>query len=290
MADMTEKIKTMNSVVRTGMMLFGLVVLSVGGFMIYQFYIAPSYEAEKTKLELEKTSAKLAELQRNYDEQSEQLELQAQQISDLSAENSELKVAIEKLEVRNKLLKLDQRLAEIKVLETGTESDTGDPYMEIEFVELSADNQPIGEKKRARLKGEMLYVDALVVKFNDQYIEENDLLRGSTLHVFQSVWGDLDGPRGGLRLDENLKKKKDYKTAYGTPEEMSEFERKIWGDFWAFSNSPEKQKEFGIRAGHGQANYVKAEENKTYRVILRASDGFSLVPMTAGSQVNDSPK
>ena len=180
--------------------------------MIYEFYIAPSYEAEKTKLELEKTSAKLAELQRNYDEQSEQLEMQAQQISDLSAENSELKVAIEKLEVRNKLLKLDQRLAEIKVLETGTESDTGDPYMEIEFVELSADNQPIGEKKRARLKGEMLYVDALVVKFNDQYIEENDLLRGSTLHVFQSVWGDLDGPRGGLRLDENLKKKKDYKT------------------------------------------------------------------------------
>ena len=290
MADMTEKIKTMNSVVRTAMMLAGLGAIGIGAFLVYDLYIRPSYEVKQTKEELRKTSAELAELKRDYQQQTEKLAEQSLEIESLNVENSELKVAIEKLEVRNKLLKLDQRLAEIKVLETGNEADSGDPYMEIEFVELSPEGEPIGEKKRARLKGDMLYVDALVVKFHDRYIEENDLLRGSTLHVFQSVWGDLDGPRGGLRLDENLKEKKNYETAYGTPEEMSEFERKIWSDFWAFSNNPEKQKEFGIRAGHGQANYVKAEENKTYRVELRASDGFSLVPLNANQSNNDSSK
>lgn len=290
MADMTEKIKTMNSVVRTGILLIGIAAIIFVGYMGYESYVRPAYEAQRAKQELEKTTAELEKLRLDHQKQEQQIAEQTEQINVLNVENSDLKDKIAKLEVRNKLLKLDRRLAQIKILETGTEADSGEHYMEIEFVELDKDNNPIGEKKRTRLKGELLYVDSLVVKFDDKYIEENDLLRGSTLSVFRAIWGDGDGPRGGLRLDENLRTDNKYETAYGTAEQMSDFERKIWNDFWTFSNDPEKQKEFGIRAGHGQANYIKPVENRIYRVELRASDGLSLVPITEDQEVKESSK
>ena len=57
---------------------------------------------------------------------------------------------------------------------------------------------------------------------------------------------------------------------------MTEFEMKIWRDFWQVANDPELQGEMGIRANHGQVSYVVASKGKTYQVNLRASDGISL--------------
>ena len=64
---------------------------------------------------------------------------------------------------------------------------------------------------------------------------------------------------------------------------MSEFEEKIWKDFWTIANDSTKSKELGIRANHGQAVYVKAEEGKTYQIELRASDGLSFKTITTAT-------
>ena len=60
---------------------------------------------------------------------------------------------------------------------------------------------------------------------------------------------------------------------------MSEFEKKLWGDFWEFANDPKKAAEMGIRAANGEAVSVKVREGKTYSISLRASGGLSIRPL-----------
>jgi hypothetical protein len=43
-------------------------------------------------------------------------------------------------------------------------------------------------------------------------------------------------------------------------------------------NDEQKARDLGIRAAHGQAVSIKAQKGKSYRVLLRASDGLSIVP------------
>ncbi|HBE70259.1 MAG TPA: hypothetical protein DDW52_19085 [Planctomycetaceae bacterium] len=57
---------------------------------------------------------------------------------------------------------------------------------------------------------------------------------------------------------------------------MSDFEKKLWSEFWEFANDPEKAKAMGIRAANGEANNIKVVEDATYSVSLRASGGVSI--------------
>ena len=66
--------------------------------------------------------------------------------------------------------------------------------------------------------------------------------------------------------------------AYSRGGVPSEFEKQIWSDFWNIANDEAKAKELGIRAAHGEAVSIKAEKGKTYKVLLRASDGLSIAP------------
>jgi hypothetical protein len=66
--------------------------------------------------------------------------------------------------------------------------------------------------------------------------------------------------------------------AYARGGQVSNFERKIWDDFWVIANDPSRAEALGIRAAHGQAVSMKVQEGKSYRVELRASDGLSIVP------------
>ena len=74
---------------------------------------------------------------------------------------------------------------------------------------------------------------------------------------------------------------------YGRGGEMSEFEKKIWGDFWEVANSETKQNELGIRAVHGEAPSIKVKKGKAYRVDLRASGGLSIT--NAGDVATPTP-
>jgi hypothetical protein len=54
---------------------------------------------------------------------------------------------------------------------------------------------------------------------------------------------------------------------------VSEFEKKIWDDFWNLANSPEQAAEMGIRTLHGDAVSIKVKKGNRYRITVRASGG-----------------
>jgi hypothetical protein len=96
------------------------------------------------------------------------------------------------------------------------------------------------------------------------------------MFVFKSIFGELERPVDAKRLD--TQSHADLPGIYKNAQQ-NEFEQKIWNDFWKVSNSLSLQKELGIRASHGQANYVVGEKGQSYQVEIRASGAMSLKPL-----------
>jgi len=195
-----------------------------------------------------------------------------QQQTEIVALNDEVarqQVEIERLDTALNLHKLERRLARIRVLDTGVDEATGRKFSKIEFAELNELGDPVGEPKQFQLDGEMIYVDYWVVKFDDQYVEQADLERGTSICMFHRIFGDLQNPKDGYSLDEPGQRPGNY--ARGSV--MSDFEKKIWDDFWTIANDPQQAAKMGIRALHGDAVSIKVEKGKVYRITVRASAG-----------------
>jgi hypothetical protein len=247
-----DNVRTLNSVMRTMILLVILAAIGYGGYQAYRRIIVPGLGADTTKAELEDSLRRIADLEKS-------LEAKTQEIS--------------KLQAALKLLKVDRRLAQVKILDKGIDPADGRPYLNVEFVEVDERGQPIAQPRTFRLAGDKLYVDCWLVKFQDQYVENADALRGTTMCIFKGIFGNLDGPEGSFPLDQGQRLEA---TAYGQGGEVSQFEQQIWSDFWSVANSADKQRELGIRAAHGQVNYVLVEAGMVYQVDLRASDGATI--------------
>jgi hypothetical protein len=239
--------------------------LGYAGCVGYQTYVVPAQEAKVAKAELAKMNERYDELHRNFELKS--------------AENERLTTAV-------KLLKVDRRLANVDIVATGKE-ENGDPYMDVEFYEVSGEGKKIGETRSFRLKGDELYVSTWVAQFEDRYVETGDLIRGSSLCVFKRIWGNLDGPNGGFALDNPDANDGGVPVFYENESPATALERKIWTDFWSVSNDPQKQKELGIRTSSGIAPFIQIARGQTYQYELRSSGGPSVKPLKPLDELSD---
>lgn len=268
MARMMENISTLNSVIRTLLALFLVVVLSWGGWVAYTTYNAADIELRKQTRELENARQELVL-------REETIKKQDETIAGLNQEIKEKDQKISHLETAMRLLKMDRRLAHLRVLDQTTDAETGEKSTRVAFVEVNEEGYPIGPERVFGLKGDMAYIDYWIVKFEDKYIEEADLDRSTSICLFRRIFGEYQEPSQGYTIDEVGSRPH----AYDRGGAMSDFEKKIWSDFWTLANDPEKAKELGIRAAHGEAVNIRMEPNKRYQVQLRASDGLSITPI-----------
>ena len=243
-SSMWENLRIVNSSVRTLMVVVFLGLFCFLGWIGYTKYVVPGLEAGKLREDLAKLQARLEEQEKE----------------------------LVKVRTALKLLKVDRRRASLKVLQKGVDPSTSEPWFDVEFSEIGMDGVPITSARKFRLKGSIVYVDARVVKFEDKHIEGADELRGTSICVFKGLWGDENERSEHFSLDAEP----GVRTAYGDPSQRSEFENKLWENFWQIANSRELQEEMGVRANHGQVNYIEVEAGKTYDINLRSSDGLTI--------------
>lgn len=256
MGEVIETVKTVNSAVRTGLAVVLVGGMGAGGYYGYNLY----RDGELKALELSKTKAMVEE--------------QRQEIERKNIAIRERDVKISKLAAAMRALKVTQRVAVLDVIDQKVDEATGEIRTQIEFRELTDDGREIDKPRQFIVPGDEIYVDCLLVKFLDQYVEEADIDKGATLYLFERIFSDKLAPEKGYALDEA----NDRPKAYATGGKMTAFEKQIWKDFWTLANDPQKASEFGIRAAHGQANHFKAVKGKRYRVEVRASDGMTILP------------
>ncbi len=244
MGKINEAFKTFNTTVRTVIGAGFVGLLSYGGYYGYSEY-------SKHQRELAAAQA-----------QVEQLEVELKQ----SIEK------LERLETSLKLLKTDQRLARLDVLKIERNEKDEAVKSFVRFVELSPKGDPISEGKTFELPGDVVYIDNWVIRFDDKFVENADLQRGTSLCLFRRIFSEQLRPSEGFPLDQVGMRPQ----AYARGGTMTEFEKELWANFWQFANDPDKASKMGIRAANGEAVSMKLLEGKSYNVNLRSSDGLSM--------------
>lgn len=263
MGRLTDTVATVNSSVRTILATLLLLVFGGIGYVAYE-------KVTRDERELSLANAKWQETQQMLGKANQQIEA-------LQVDLGRAQERVDQLETSLRLLKMDQRLARLDVIDKQepAEGEEGRVKTTVRFAELTPDGDPIGEPREFTIEGDIIYLDNWVVKFEDRFVEEANLERGTSLALFRRLFGEYQNPADGYPLD----------TVGGMPQayrrggEPSDFERKIWSQFWTFANDREKARAQGIRAAHGEAVSIRAEEGRSYRIVLRASDGLSIVPV-----------
>lgn len=264
MGSVTETVKTVNSTVRT-VAFAGLVsIVGAGGYIGYSQYTANERAFKDKEAELEAAQGQLVGLKKDLD-------VKVAENGALKLEVAEKAKLIEKLETSMHLLKTDQRLARIKVVSVDKDENGAVKGSKLEFFELSPTGQPISEGKKIELPGDVVYIDNWVVKFDDKYVEQGDVERGTSLVLFRRIFSENQQPNEGVSLDQVGMRPQ----AYARGGAISDFEKRLWGDFWEFANNPKKASELGIRAANGEAISIQVREGMTYDLQLRSSGGMS---------------
>lgn len=267
--DFIQRLAVLNQAVRTFMLLALTGLLGYGGYYGYQRYVVPARELETVRADFERVQNELLESRK-------QIEQQTIEIKKLSDENDRLTTSL-------RLIKVDRRLAYLTVTDMGPDPETGETLMKVLFTEVDLDGRQVGKRRVFSLKGGLLNVDCWLAKFEDKYIEQADLVRGTSLCIIRGIRGDKD--TGLQSIDEGAAYADALPggdgadprpPAYQTLGQISDLEQKIWSDFWRVANDNQLQQELGLRAVHGQVNYIQVEAGATYQLDLRASDGGSI--------------
>ncbi len=244
-------------------LLLSLVLLAILGAVGW-YVVRAQFEQRAIEARLAAREAQVQALQND-------LETSRQQIAALNKELEAKSLEIQRLDTALRLLKVDHRVAQIDVISQQGSEATKDLTTTFSFVELDGSGKPIEKPRLFTIQGDMVYVDALVVKFSDEAVEVADPLRATSFCLFRRVFGEHQQPKDGFPLDPVGAQP----AAYRAGREPSDFEREIWSKFWHYANHPEEASKKGIRAAHGEAPFQKLVPGKRYKVLLRSSGGLS---------------
>lgn len=268
MAGIFTRLDTMNQTFRTGLMLVITAGVGYGGYFGYNRFVKPAIELDSVRDERDKLADELEATR-------EVVGRQKQQIGSLEKENERLATSL-------RLIKVDRRMAYLTITQLTEKTDDKPASMTVLFTEVDPDGRKIDTQRVFKLTGNLLSVDCWLAKFDDKYIESADIARGSSLCIIRGIKGhpdaELQAIDQGIPVAGEVDPNTDLRpAAYRTEGGMSDLEKKIWSDFWNVANDSQLQKEMGIRAVHGQVNYIQVKEvGAVYELDLRASDGGTI--------------
>jgi len=188
------------------------------------------------------------------------------QIRTLTERNQALEAAV-------RLLRHAERRARIVVLDQGPGAG-GHVETRLRFSELDSQGDLIGESRELTLEGDEVYVDALVIKFDDTFVIAGDALKGKALLLFRRIFSDRRRPAEGHVLD----REGQMPQTYAVERAPTAFERELWARFWELANDPEEAKRRGVRALHGEAVSTRLRKDRIYTITLRSTGELTIQP------------
>jgi len=187
-----------------------------------------------------------------------------QRIAELEAERAELQRVIGRL-------KQERRVAQLMIASQRTDAAGVVTSTSVEFVPLDPEGRP-GTLRSFTIDGDVCYVDGLVVRFLDSYVEKGAALQGHSLHLFRRLYGENQAPSSGFGLDEEG----GIPTYYRVDSEAGRFERKLWQRFWEYAGNPKLAAAAGVRVAQGEAVYQRVRAGQLWQLSTRADGGLEM--------------
>jgi hypothetical protein len=141
----------------------------------------------------------------------------------------------------------------------------------IEFIEMDRQQHPL-PSKRFVIYDEVIFFDALVLKFDQRYVAMGDALRGKSLALFRRIYGEHQNPIEGFPIDAGG----DVPNVFRVNPEPSPFEQKLWTQFWDLARNPDLAARNGVRVAQGEAVYAPMERGQVWTLTLQNDGGLNL--------------
>ncbi len=187
----------------------------------------------------------------------------AREVAKLQEQKRELQTFVQRLSS-------EKRVADVLV--TKTEKIDGVAHSTLLFVEYDKRGQPL-PAKTLTVRGSMIHFDALVIKFERDFVVHGDPLRGRSIARFTRVYGDHQAPDSAMPIDKPGSVPEVYR---GTDRRVTAFEQSLWKNFWRLADDPAYRQKFGVRVANGQGVWGPLVPNKLYTLTLESSGGLNL--------------
>ncbi|MFC1708573.1 hypothetical protein ACFL2J_00740 [Candidatus Omnitrophota bacterium] len=140
-------------------------------------------------------------------------------------------------------LEADSRVAEVLVTDVNYDERLNKTKTTIKFLEYNSKSNPL-QSKYFTFWGNIIQFQSLVIRFDDIYIRNKDMLRGRSAYLFWKVFM-LDGPN---TLEYEISKINEVPLGYRVSDSSdNSFEKKLWEKFWSYALDPESAKKMGVR-------------------------------------------
>ena len=176
-------------------------------------------------------------------------------------------------------LQLERRVADIDVLEQHRTLDGTVQQTVIRLTEIDRSGHALPPQVFG-VAGQVPHFDALVIKFEDDYVAHGDQLRGTSLALFRRVYGESQAPDSGYWLG----RRGDVPDIYRLGVDPSEFEVTLWQEFWSYATDPSKAHVAGVRVAQGEAVYAPMRPGERWRLTLEADGGLNLIKQELSPQ------
>ena len=167
-------------------------------------------------------------------------------------------------------LSAERRIAEVLVTDQDTSAD-GLVRTTLLFVEDTRNGRSL-PPKTFTVFGKLVHLDAMVIKFDHDFVSQNDPLRGHSIALFTRIFGDQQKPENGLLIDPPGTVPAVYRDAH---DKVSAFEQALWADFWCLTDDPAYRHDKGVRIANGQGLWWPAEKDRLYTITLESDGGLN---------------
>ena len=179
-------------------------------------------------------------------------------------ENKVLKEVILRLEA-------DSRIAEVLVTGVSYDETTGKKFTRIKLLEYDTKDRPM-EPKYFTFPGNVIQFQSLVIRFDDLYIRNRDLLKGRSAYIFWKVFM-LEGEN---TVEYEITKLNEIPQGYKIDNISSAFEERLWRRFWDYALDQKEAKKMGIKNAQIEAPGTMFIPGTLYTIKIEHDGGMRI--------------
>ncbi len=179
-------------------------------------------------------------------------------------------------------LSASRRVAQVEALHQRTDGD-GHVVTTLLWQEIGS-NGILGKPVALEAVGRQVYFEALVIKFEPQYVGAGDNERGASLALFRRIFGDQQTPQSADELDRSSRPPLD------DPRVANPLHDRLWELFWELVDDPKLATKYGVRVAQCEAPAVPVKPGDLWEIRLDAVGslnikklGSRIIPVEASS-------
>ncbi len=153
------------------------------------------------------------------------------------------------------------------ILESQTHNDLGQLESVVRFVQTAAnDPKSLVSEQRFTISGDIIYFDALIIKFTDEYVQDGT---ERALYLWRRIYSETTSPANGKAIEVPGTAPERY---HAITKSLHLKNRDVfWQSIWELANDSTRLSQYGLQAVFGNAIYTRMQLGKVYLFKISAT-------------------